>query len=124
GLDLHRLRADLNLVGRSLEAHAATSVLAALGGFALPVAVSAVLLVLGVGGVGGVPILVGVVAGLVGALVPSFVVRSRAADRRRDLRHVVGAFLDLVAMSLAGGRGVPEALQSASEVSDGWAMIR
>jgi 5-methylcytosine-specific restriction endonuclease McrA len=35
-----------------------------------------------------------------------------------------GSFLDLVAMNLAGGRGVPEALQAASEVTDGWAMVR
>jgi Flp pilus assembly protein TadB len=36
----------------------------------------------------------------------------------------VGSFLDLVAMNLSGGRGVPEALQSAADLSDGWAMVR
>jgi Flp pilus assembly protein TadB len=36
----------------------------------------------------------------------------------------VGSFLDLVAMNLAGGRGVPEALQAATAISDGWAMVR
>jgi len=51
-------------------------------------------------------------------------VRGQARTARRDFRHVVGSFLDLVAMSLAGGRGVPEALQSAAELSDGWAMVR
>ena len=51
-------------------------------------------------------------------------VRGQAQTRRRDFRHVVGSFLDLVAMSLAGGRGVPEALQSAAELSDDWGMVR
>jgi Flp pilus assembly protein TadB len=36
----------------------------------------------------------------------------------------VGAFLDLVAMNLAGGRGVPEALMAASEIGGGWALWR
>ena len=36
--------------------------------------------------------------------------RQEAAKRRQDFRHAIGAFLDLVSMNLAGGRGVPEAL--------------
>jgi Flp pilus assembly protein TadB len=37
---------------------------------------------------------------------------------------VVSSFLDLVSMNLAGGRGVPEALQSAVSLSNGWGMVR
>ena len=37
---------------------------------------------------------------------------------------MVSSFLDLVAMNLAGGRGVPEALMTASTISDDWAMVR
>ena len=37
---------------------------------------------------------------------------------------MVSSFLDLVSMNLAGGRGVPEALQSASAISNGWGMVR
>jgi Flp pilus assembly protein TadB len=55
---------------------------------------------------------------------PDIELRQEAARRRRDFRHVVGAFLDLVAMNLAGGRGIPEALMSASQVGEGWAMRR
>jgi tight adherence protein C len=43
---------------------------------------------------------------------------------RRDFRHAIGSFLDLVAMNLAGGRGVPEALMAASEIGAGWAFSR
>lgn len=40
------------------------------------------------------------------------------------MRRVIGAYLDLVAMNLAGGRGLPEALMAAAEVGDGWALRR
>ena len=45
---------------------------------------------------------------------PDLALRQEAERRRRDFRHVVGSFLDLVAMNLAGGRGLPEALMAAS----------
>jgi Flp pilus assembly protein TadB len=53
---------------------------------------------------------------------PDLELKQKADKRRNDFRHAVGAFLDLVAMSLAGGRGVPEALMGASEIGSGWAL--
>lgn len=55
---------------------------------------------------------------------PDLALRQEAEKRRRDFRHVVGSFLDLVAMNLAGGRGLPEALMTASTIGDHWAMAR
>lgn len=124
GIEPGRLRSDLSLMGRTLETHLAISLLAALGGFMLPIVLQALLSAIGAGGFGGLAFALGLLLTLLGAAMPTLVVRSKASDLRRDFRHVVGSFLDLVAMNLAGGRGVPEALQSASEVSDGWAMIR
>ncbi|WP_029287092.1 type II secretion system F family protein [Cellulomonas sp. HZM] len=124
GVDLGGLRSNLAVLGRTLEQHLATSVVAGVVGFLVPVVLSAVAAVAGVSVSLGAPLLVSVFAALIGAALPTVVVRSQAADRRRDFRHVVGSFLDLVAMSLSGGRGVPEALQSASELSDGWGMVR
>jgi Flp pilus assembly protein TadB len=118
------LRSDLSLLGRSVETHLALTVLGALlggGGMlvvtgllisaipALPVSTPAVVALVGV---------------IVGGLLPTAQAASRATVRRRDFRHVVGSFLDLVALNLSGGRGVPEALNSAASVSDGWAMVR
>jgi hypothetical protein len=122
GIELGGIRSDLSLLGHSLDAHLAVSLLAGLGGFLLPVTVE-VVASLFVPGLGVSSVIIGLVIGTITACVPTLVVRSRADDRRRDFRHVVGSFLDLVAMNLAGGRGVPEALQSASEISDGWAMV-
>jgi Flp pilus assembly protein TadB len=57
-------------------------------------------------------------------LLPDVELRQQVRRRRRDFRHAIGAFLDLVAMNLSGGRGVPEALLAASEIGTGWAMWR
>ena len=57
-------------------------------------------------------------------LLPDLALASEAKTRRRDFRRCVGIFLDLVAMNLAGGRGLPEALMSASTVGDHWALVR
>jgi Flp pilus assembly protein TadB len=118
------LRADLSIVGRSMETHLGYSLLGLAIGAVGPLLVvglfAAVFPSLRGLGIGGAVIL-GIV---IGTLLPSLNVAQQAKDRRRDFRHVVGSFLDLVAMNLAGGRGVPEALQSASRISDGWAMVR
>ncbi|AYY12214.1 type II secretion protein F [Actinobacteria bacterium YIM 96077] len=124
GLDLGGLRSDLSLMGRTLEGHLAISVLAALGGFVTPVLADVILIALGVGFAVPMSLALGVLLAALGAAMPTLNVRSTAAERRRDFRHVVGSFLDLVAMNLAGGRGVPEALSAAASVSDGWAMTR
>ncbi|WP_129668071.1 type II secretion system F family protein [Phytoactinopolyspora endophytica] len=124
GLDLSVLRGDLSLLGRTVEAHLAVTVLAALGGFLAPVVLDVVLVVLSAGYGMTTSLGAGILAALIAATVPTLHVRSKAAERRRDFRHVVGSFLDLVAMNLAGGRGVPEALSLASSLSDSWAMTR
>lgn len=124
GIELPALRSDLSILGRTLEAHVATSVIAAVGGFLAPLVLGAVFAVLTGSLQPALPLVASLLGALVGLAVPTIIVRARAQDRRRDFRHVVGSFLDLVAMSLAGGRGVPEALQSAAALSDGWAMVR
>jgi Flp pilus assembly protein TadB len=57
-------------------------------------------------------------------ILPDAEVRRDAGVKREDLRRVIAAYLDLVSMNLAGGRGLPEALMSAAEVSDGWGLRR
>ena len=117
------VRADLGMTGQSVETFLAQCLLGAFLGLFLP------FLVLGpmalVGGISlVVPLWLTVFGAALGALMPYSQIRRRAEARRRDFRHVVSSFLDLVAMNLAGGRGVPEALQTATSVSDGWAMVR
>jgi Flp pilus assembly protein TadB len=58
----------------------------------------------------------------VGFLYPSLALKSKAADRRRTFRHAFSSFLDIVSISLAGGRGVETALHAGAEAGRGWAF--
>mgnify|MGYP003288252196 CR=1 FL=1 len=50
--------------------------------------------------------------------------RGLAEKRRRSFRHAVGAFLDLVAISLAGGTGIEGALHGSVALGRGWGFAR
>ena len=58
----------------------------------------------------------------VGFLYPAVLLRSKAADRRRSFRHAFSSFLDIVSISLAGGRGVDSALHDGAGAGQGWAF--
>lgn len=124
GWELGRQRADLALMGRTTGTHLASQIVAALGLFLLAPALWAILRVAGVPLPPQVPAVAALALGLLGFFLPNLQLRSEAAERRRDFRRSVGVFLDLVAMNLAGGRGLPEALLAAASVGDHWSMIR
>ena len=71
-----------------------------------------------------VPLGVLVVLVPVGACIPFVVLYREAAERRRHFRAVVGSFVDLVVLGLAGGVGIEGALQSAAAASSDWASVR
>ena len=124
GIRVQSLRADLAVIGRSLEGFLASIVLFAVFGLLLgPVLIGLGLLV-GVDLGLTTPLGLALLFALVCALLPLAAVRREAARRRQDFRHAVGAFLDLVSMNLAGGRGVPEALTAAASVGGGWPFAR
>ena len=58
-----------------------------------------------------------------GFVYPGLALRSEAADRRRAFRHALGAFLDVVAVSLASGRGVDTALRDGVHAGSGWPFV-
>lgn len=124
GWEQRSLRADLALLDRSWEGFLATKVvLAALGLFFGPFLFGAAWAI-GIGTSPVIPVWVALACAAGFFFLPDLEVRRDAKEKRRDFRRVVGAYLDLVAMSLSGGRGLPEALKAASEVSDGWALRR
>jgi len=124
GIRVQSLRADLAVIGRSLEGFLASIVLFAVFGLLLgPVLIGLGLLV-GVDLGLTTPLGLALLFALVCALLPLAAVRREAARRRQDFRHAVGAFLDLVSMNLAGGRGVPEALTAAASIGGGWPFAR
>ncbi|MGW7076822.1 type II secretion system F family protein [Streptomyces sp. NPDC054871] len=124
GWEQRSLRADLAVLDRSWENFLATKTLLAAAGVFFGPFLFAVIWTLGVGDSPIIPVWLALMFGALFFFLPDLEVRRDAADKRRDLRRVIGAYLDLVSMSLAGGRGLPEALMAAAEISDGWATRR
>lgn len=117
-----RVRRDLAVVGRSPERHLAEKVTLALLGLLLAPACAALLALAGAGLPLAVPLWASVLLGLGGFFLPDFGIHTEAEARRRDFRHALGSFLDLVVIALAGGGGVETALADAASVGEGWAF--
>ncbi len=116
------VRRDLAILGRSLERHLAEKITLALVGLLFAPAVAALLLL----GGAHVPLVVPLWASLLlmvtGFFAPDLGIRAEANRRRRDFRHALSSFLDLVVVALAGGGGVETALADAAGVGSGWAF--
>lgn len=115
---------DLDLIGRSLETVTLERLLVALAGSTLPIVMFAVT------SVGGVPLPGSLVFGamvlgsVAGYQLPARQLRTRAALARRRFRTSLSAYLDLVAIMLAGGAGIETALFAAARIGDGPAFRR
>jgi Flp pilus assembly protein TadB len=116
------VRRDLAVLGRSPERHLAEKVTLALVGLLFVPAVAALLLL----GGAHLPLVVPLWASLIGAVagfvLPDLGIHADASRRRRDFRHALSSFLDLVVVALAGGGGVETALGDAAGVGAGWAF--
>ncbi|HET6793652.1 MAG TPA: type II secretion system F family protein [Acidimicrobiales bacterium] len=79
------------------------------------------------GGVPVPPILVVVGAVVVaagGGLLPGYLLRAQAGERRAGMRHVLAGYLDLTGVILAAGEGLETALRHAASMGSGWAYDR
>jgi len=121
-VDTGALRHRLRILGKPVEAHAYEKLLAGIAGFLLPIVFAATV---GAAGVSISPAVIAVAA--VGLFVAGFVypdlgLAERIERRRRDFRHSLSAYLDLVTIILAGGGGLETALHTAADLGDGWAF--
>ncbi len=117
------VRADLSVMGQTVEGHLGMSVLSGVAGLFAPTVMLAPAVYFFDASLSS-PLWLALLGAAVGVVLPTLQLQGNAKERRRDFRHVVSAFLDLVSMNLAGGRGIPEALQSAVGLSNGWGMVR
>jgi tight adherence protein C len=117
-----RVRSDLAILDRSPERHLAEKVTLAIVGLCFAPAIAALLFL----GGARLPLVVPLWASLIfmvgGFVLPDLGIRADAARRRRDFRHALGSFLDLVVVALAGGGGVETALADAASIGGGWAF--
>lgn len=123
GITMTKLRANLNLTDTSLEAHMVRKCAYGLFGLLMPT-VTVTLLYATSGTTLGitVPAVAGIVFGAIMFWLPDLSAAQAAEERRHDLRRALSSYLDLVSMSLAGGRGIPEALPTCARIGSGWAF--
>ncbi len=121
-VDLGRLRLRLRALAKPVERHAYHKLIGGIGGFALPVVFNLVLLAGGVSMSLGLTSLLAVALSVAGFMFPDLGLAEQIERRRRDFRHSLSAYLDLVTIILAGGGGLETALGTAAEAGDGWAF--
>jgi Flp pilus assembly protein TadB len=113
---------DLRLLNRSPDAHLARCLMAGAIGALIAPAVVGVLALGGITTAVEIPVALVLALAVAGTLLPNLTVRSEAAKRRRSFNHSLSAFLDLVAVNLAAGRGIEGALDTAADAGNGWAF--
>lgn len=117
-----RKEQDLRVAGRTEAQHAMSKIGVAGALAALPLVGATAMSAFGVP----VSPFVGVVPAIglaaLGWVVPELEVRDRAARRRDEFVAALSAYLDVVAVLLAGGTGTETALYAAAEQGDGWAF--
>jgi hypothetical protein len=118
------VRADLSVTGRSPTEFFAAKAVAALVGLMVPALTLFAAEVTGLALPTLVPAWVSLTGTVVGFLVPDLRLRGAAGEVRRDFRVAVGAYLDLVAMRMASGAGLAEALGEAAQLGGGPAFAR
>lgn len=116
------LRTDMALLGYDPARYMASKVAWALAAFASVPLLALVFSLLGLPGI--FSLWVGLLWATLVFVLPDTQVRKLAARRRRDFRTVVGTYLDLVAMRVASGSGVAEALTDAATIGEGWTFAR
>lgn len=115
---------SLDITGMT-PAQLASQILVGCGaGLLLPPAAWMLALLLGVGMPATAAMVGAAIAVPAGSCLPVVAVLRRARARRRHFRVVIGTFIDLVVLSLAGGVGIEGALVAASQVSSDWAERR
>ena len=122
GVDVDELAVQLRVLDKSIEQHAFEKLLAATAGFCVPVLMGAGIAVADVA-VSPVAVAAGsVVLAAAGFFYPDLPLTEKVEARRREFRHSLSSFLDLVTIIMAGGGGIESALAGAADAGDGWAF--
>jgi tight adherence protein C len=118
---LETLGPMLAVSGQALEDLVTETLVAAGAGLLLPPVLWGLAAISGLAVPLAIPMLATALFVLGGLLLPVGLLAKKARERRRHFRFVIGTFVDLVVLSLAGGVGLDGALFAASQVSSDWA---
>lgn len=123
GVAYSSLRQDLALTGRSFEAEVGRKVLAGVAGLLIALAgLVGLQVAVGLTLPPGTPLVLALAAAVVFFFLPDVEARKQATARRADFRRAFGAYLDLVALEMAGSAAPAEALPNAAKVGSGWPL--
>ena len=121
-LGLGRYRADLDLIGESVETLAVRKVAVGLLGLAFPPVLAAAMALIGLSLPLAIPGLASLGFAVLLFLAPDLDVRRRATATRAEMRRAVCVYLELVALERAADAGTAEALHRAADIGDGRAF--
>lgn len=121
-IDLGGLQRRLRALGKPIEVHAFEKLLGGIAGLFIPVMFALMLTATGVSVSPGVIVVLAVGLAVAGFMYPDLGLSDQIERRRRDFRHSLSAYLDLVTIILAGGGGLETALQTSADLGDGWAF--
>jgi hypothetical protein len=110
---------DLEVVGRPLELYAGATVLSMLAGASAGPLLWIAATTVGVSLPLVVPVWLTAVGALAGGLAPRLVLRGEAARARREFRHALGAYLDVLVLLLAAQEGPESAMDLAARAGEG-----
>jgi tight adherence protein C len=114
----------LAVTGETIERVVARSMVLGSAGLVLPPVLWAATQAMGVSSPIEAPVVLTLIGVPLGLALPFLRLAAQARDRQRHARVVLGSFVDLVVLSLAGGVGVEGALFAASQVSEDWMAKR
>ena len=121
-MDLGGLRRRLRTLDKPIEAHAFEKLLGGVAGLLVPIVFALAVTAAGVSISPAAIAIASVVLALAGFIYPDLGLSEQIERRRRDFRHSLSAYLDLVTIILAGGGGLETALQTSADLGDGWAF--
>lgn len=110
-------RHELQLRDRSIGDFYAEKLIWAVVGIATPPILGAALATV-TGAPGFVPVIAGLICGVVGFFVPDLLLRRRAKAGHSDAREALFTYFDLVVLERLANRSAPQALAAAADVSD------
>lgn len=113
------VRRDLRTLDRNPDEHIARCLLYGLALGLLPPLAAAVLTAAGAGVSLTIPIGMALLFALGGVALPTLGLHQEAERRRSDFKHALSAYLNLVGVNVAAGRGVEGALETAAATGQG-----
>ena len=119
---IDRTRTDLRVVGRTPEEQAARVGSYVLWSLVLAPWTALVAWLVGADLPAIVPGLIAMLGAAWGLVVPFVNLRRLAVARRKAFSHALSAYCNVTVMCLAAGRGVEQALETASTAGQGWAF--